>query len=189
MHFTPQLKNGTAQTLNTLLSSSPSSDSTSYPAYIAIDIRRAEFEKSCFEQGLKAEKCHTPLEEYAKAVEEVQKSSTSKLPFVVISDEPLTTPQYYVDEYRLANGTSEAFWTSLTSLSTQKEWKVLNHTELNTLSIASGKEKEIASWYPMLVDEVVIGYAMGLVGTKNSTSSVLGRSRVIGWSKGMVKMV
>lgn len=93
MHFTPQLKNGTAQTLNTLLSSSPSSDSTSYPAYIAIDIRRAEFEKSCFEQGLKADKCHTPLEEYAKAVEEVQKSSTSKLPVVVISDEPLTTPQ------------------------------------------------------------------------------------------------
>jgi hypothetical protein len=45
------------------------------------------------------------------------------------------------------------------------------------------------TWYPIVVDIVVQSYAMGLVGTEDSTFSMVSQLRVQDWNGGVVRSV
>jgi hypothetical protein len=159
----------------------PTDQKPTFPAYIAVDIRRHELEGSCHAQGIARDKCHSAISVYSQQVEMLKQelsSSHSSLPVIVVSDEPYMTPQYYKDNFGMANGTSEGFWNDLSGTG----WMTINHTQLDTVGRYGG-------WYPTLIDECILAYATAFVGTSNSTSSQLASNRVKSWTRGPVKIV
>jgi hypothetical protein len=48
---------------------------------------------------------------------------------------------------------------------------------------------DMGSWYPVVIDIVVQSYALGLVGTEDSTFSLVSQLRVLDWNGGVVRSV
>ena len=73
---------------------------------------------------------------------------------------------------------SPKFWEEVS----QKGWLHINHTTERTL-------ERFGEWYPPLIDIVTQSYAVGFVGTEDSTFSLLGQRRVEYWNGGIARTV
>ena len=49
--------------------------------------------------------------------------------------------------------------------------------------------ERLGEWYPPLIDIVVQSYAIGFVGTEDSTFSLIGQRRVEDWNGGITRTV
>jgi hypothetical protein len=73
---------------------------------------------------------------------------------------------------------SPQFWEEV-----RKEgWFYIDHTMERTL-------ERFGEWYPPLIDVVAQSYAVGFVGTEDSTFSLLGQRRVESWNGGVTRSV
>jgi len=70
---------------------------------------------------------------------------------------------------------SDVFWNNVKA----KGWLYVNHTQEQTL-------ERFGEWYPPLIDIVMQSFAVGFVGTKDSTFSLVGERRVQDWNGGIV---
>ena len=61
-------------------------------------------------------------------------------------------------------------------------WSFVNHTMERTL-------EQYGEWYPPLVDVVIQSFAVGFVGTEDSTFSLIGERRVKDWNGGVTRNV
>ena len=61
-------------------------------------------------------------------------------------------------------------------------WSYINHTTDRTL-------ERLGEWYPPLIDIVAQSYAVGFVGTEDSTFSLIGQRRVESWNGGVTRNV
>lgn len=61
-------------------------------------------------------------------------------------------------------------------------WFHINHTTERTL-------EKLGEWYPPLIDIVTQSYALGFVGTEDSTFSLMGQRRVESWNGGVTSNV
>jgi hypothetical protein len=61
-------------------------------------------------------------------------------------------------------------------------WAFVNHTEEATV-------ERYGEWYPPLLDTVIQSRAVGFVGTKSSTFSLIGERRVQDWNGGVYRDV
>ncbi|KAF9556712.1 hypothetical protein CPC08DRAFT_694164 [Agrocybe pediades] len=131
------------------------------PPFIIIHVRRGDFSGKCSKNGQKD--CFPSLVAYEKHVQDIrgklaEKSGLVVDNVVVISDEK-----------------SDAFWNTVRA----KGWLFVNHTEEHTL-------ERYGEWYPPLIDIVMQSFAVGFVGTKDSTFSLVGERRVQDWNGGLV---
>ena len=61
-------------------------------------------------------------------------------------------------------------------------WFLINHT-------AEATVERFGNWYPPLIDTAVQSYAIGFVGTRDSTFPLVGARRVLDWNKGATREV
>ena len=61
-------------------------------------------------------------------------------------------------------------------------WFYINHTAERTL-------ERFNDWYPPVIDIVTQSFAVGFVGTDDSTFSLLGQRRVESWNDGVTRAV
>ncbi len=80
--------------------------------------------------------------------------------------------------YSLVDETSPSFWGKVR----ERGWFFVNHTEAATA-------ERYGEWYLPLIDIVIQSHAVGFVGTKSSTFSLLGERRVQDWNGGIVREV
>ena len=73
---------------------------------------------------------------------------------------------------------SPGFWEEVR----MEGWFYINHTMERTL-------ERLGEWYPPLIDVVTQSYAVGFVGTEDSTFSLLGQRRVESWNGGVTRAV
>ncbi len=78
----------------------------------------------------------------------------------------------------LTDDESPGFWDEVELLG----WLHINHTALQTL-------EHFGEWYPPLIDVVVQSYALGFVGTEDSTFSMVSQKRVVDWNGGVIRSV
>lgn len=78
----------------------------------------------------------------------------------------------------LPDETSPRFWENVK----RQEWLYINHTAERTF-------ERFGEWYPPIIDIVVQSYAIGFVGTTDSTFSLVGQRRVEDWNGGLVSNV
>jgi len=161
-----------------------------FPPYIAVHIRRNDFEQYCPEGpvgGDRSEGCFTPLSTWIQAVNSVQSDLMTKrgptalpLPVLIFSDEPKRTTPWFMNRFHRPAGTSEAWWAEVDKLG----WISIDHQspEIDT-------ENRWGFWYPILLDQVLMSHAAGYVGTEMSTFSLMAGKRVNGWWGGPVQMV
>lgn len=199
MRFAQKLEKVALEILRSIIPDAPDNQSNGvikFPPYISVHIRRGDFEQHCPGRlGFQRDKsgCFTPLTIFAEAVESVRQellhspsSSLSKdqirnLPVIIFSDEPKRTSEWFLGRFHRANGTSETWWSIV-------------HDELKWLSIdheAAGVDtvKKWGYWYPILVDSVLMSNAVGFVGTKMSTYSLLAGKRVERWNRGPMRLI
>ncbi|KAF8813882.1 hypothetical protein BYT27DRAFT_7131069 [Phlegmacium glaucopus] len=141
-------------------------ESQELPQFIAVHIRRGDFSFFCSTDG--RQDCLPPLSAYKRHVNDVVaeiRSSRDLVPralqVLVMSDE--VSPQFW-EEVR------------------QEGWYHINHTTERTL-------ERFGEWYPPLIDVVMQSYAVGFVGTEDSTFSLIGQRRVEHWNGGVVRTV
>jgi len=188
VHWTPRIRSMAVTLLNealntsvpTTISSSTSDGSTpTPPTYIAVHIRRADFDGWCGD--ITRADCLAPISAYARRVKEVEddlramhghRRLPAKIPVLVMSDEPKTSP-----EHREA-GTSEAWWASVAELG----WIHVDHDLHKT-------EEKYGVWYPAVLDATMLSLASGFVGTGRSTYSLLAKKRVETWQGGPTRFV
>jgi hypothetical protein len=206
-----------------LLPSFPDSDSNSqptptssrsipeFPPYIAVHIRRGDFDSPCRIKGIEPTICFPPLSVYADTIEQVRQELSSNpdfphpnardLPVLIFSDEPKHTNPWYLNRFGRLPGTPERFWEDVR----ERGWMIVDHSAPDAVPAAgappldtrSARREEISLdtesrygvWYPTLVDSALMAYAVGFVGTEPSTFSLLAAKRVKAWQGGVVKMV
>lgn len=61
-------------------------------------------------------------------------------------------------------------------------WFYIDHTKERTL-------ERFGEWYPPIIDVITQSYAVGFVGTEDSTFSLLGQRRVESWNGGVTRAV
>lgn len=136
------------------------------PPFIAVHVRRGDFAYFCSADG--RQDCFPPLLAYKKHVNDVIeeiKLSRQVVPHglrvLVMSDDE--SPEFWVE--------------------VRKEgWFHINHTMERTW-------ERFGEWYPPLIDIVVQSYAIGFVGTEDSTFSLIGQRRVEDWNGGITRTV
>ncbi|KAF8973004.1 hypothetical protein BDZ97DRAFT_2053730 [Flammula alnicola] len=132
------------------------------PPFIAIHIRRGDFIGRCPLVNGTRTNCLTPLSVYGKHVDVIKekwvaKSNLTILNVIVMSDEQ-----------------SPAFWDDVKN----HGWSFVNHTREETV-------ENFGEWFPPIIDTVVQSFAIGLVGTKGSTFSLM-RNGQSDYSRGIV---
>jgi hypothetical protein len=178
-----------------------SKEDATFPPYIAVHIRRGDFERRCRgEASTHPDKssCFTPLSVFAEAVESVKSelilhssSSSSSvsnlseeeiqnLPILIFSDEPKHTTAWFMNLYHRPEGSVESWWASVDDL----HWISIDHS-----SPAVNTEKRWGMWYTNLADMVLMSNAVGFVGTRMSTYSLMASRRVEQWRDGPVRMI
>jgi len=132
------------------------------PPFIAVHVRRGDFSYFCSTD--RNPDCFPPLSVYKKHVDnmvvEIQSSrdiDPHALQVLVMSDE-----------------VSPDFWEEVRN----EGWFHVNHATERTL-------ERLGEWYPPLIDIVAQSYAVGFVGTEDSTFSLLGQRRVESWNGGV----
>lgn len=73
---------------------------------------------------------------------------------------------------------SPTFWDEVGTLG----WLRIDHRRHRTV-------ERYGIWYPVVIDVVVQSYALGLVGTEDSTFSMVSQLRVLDWNGGVVRSV
>jgi hypothetical protein len=208
LHWSPRVRSTAVSLLNDALHTTsppilPSTDTTYTPSplppvYIAVHIRRADFDGWC--GNVTREDCLGPIEAYARRVDEVRtdllsSSRTdlpSEIPVLVMSDEPKTSPDYRDP------GTSEAWWKSVSELG----WIHIDHDVLKTAdtygvwSVSFSPFHPFSSYllvtlcrYPAVFDATMLSLASAFVGTDRSTYSLLAKKRVQTWRNGPTRFV
>ncbi|KAF8160716.1 hypothetical protein B0H34DRAFT_697820 [Crassisporium funariophilum] len=134
------------------------------PPFIAVHVRRGDFANFCSEDS--NTDCLPPLSVYEERVEDVKTELMSKLGLVpenvlLMSDEK-----------------SPLFWEEVRSMG----WLHINHTQERTI-------ERFGEWYPPLIDIVAQSYAVGFVGTEDSTFSLISQRRVEDWNGGVSRTV
>jgi len=187
LHWSPRVRTLAVDLLNETLNTTsppmtPEIDTKLTPAplppiYIAVHIRRADFDGWC--GNVSREDCLAPIEAYARRVDEVmgdlrtaRDDLPSEIPVLVMSDEPKTSPDYRDP------GTSEAWWKSVSELG----WIHIDHEVLGTTD-------KYNIWYPAVLDATMLSLASAFVGTDRSTYSLLAKKRVQTWRNGPARFV
>ncbi|KAF8973016.1 hypothetical protein BDZ97DRAFT_645557 [Flammula alnicola] len=139
------------------------------PPFIAVHIRRGDFidfiGRCPLVNGMRTN-CFTPLSVYAKHVDVIKgkwvtKSNLTISNVIVMSDEQ-----------------SPAFWDDVQN----HGWSFINHTREETV-------ENFGEWFPPIIDTVIQSFAVGLIGTKGSTFSLVGERRVKDWNGGFTSEV
>ncbi|KAF8994270.1 hypothetical protein BDQ17DRAFT_1251953, partial [Cyathus striatus] len=135
----------------------------SIPPFIAVHVRRGDFSTQCFDT---TGECLPPLSAYSEEVQVIQEQLREKQGLDV--HEVLIT----------SDETDPDFWAQAGGLG----WKKIDHDVLQT-------ETKLGGWYPSIIDAVAQSMAVGFVGTKKSTFSMVSRRRVESWNHGIVRTV
>lgn len=119
---------------------------------------------------------------YQKHVEDIKKElyETKKIEVehVVVMSGAFSLPLPLFPLIMFTDEESRKFWDEVELLG----WLHIDHTSLQTL-------ERFGEWYPPLIDIVVQSYAMGFVGTEDSTFSMVSQKRVVDWNGGVVRSV
>ncbi|KAJ6472032.1 hypothetical protein C8R45DRAFT_874874 [Mycena sanguinolenta] len=131
------------------------------PPYIAIHVRHNDFANWCHRP---VDECFAPLSAYARRVDEIKAEllQTKKLTVsrvVMTSDEKNST-----------------WWDEVES----HGWHRVDHST----TVAT-----YGAWYPLLIDAAIQSGGAGLVGTDQSTVSMIAGHRVKAWQDGAVRQV
>jgi len=136
------------------------------PPFIAVHVRRGDFSYFCSTD--RRPDCFPPLSVYKKHVDDIVAKIQSShdidphaLQVLVMSDE-----------------VSPEFWEEVRN----EGWFHINHTTERTL-------ERHGEWYPPIIDIVAQSYAVGFVGTEDSTFSLVGQRRVESWNGGVTSNV
>ncbi|KAJ7068534.1 hypothetical protein C8F01DRAFT_613161 [Mycena amicta] len=160
LHFNPKVERIAREYLRKMFSLT-----TEQPIapYISVHARRTDFGQRC---TIPVEECFAPLSAFAKRVKQMQARLLAEKGIfaervVMTSDE-----------------TSEAWWADVASYG----WVRPDHTSWATV-------KEYGAWYPILVDGAIHAMGHGLVGTEDSTVSMISGRRVESWNDGLSYLV
>ncbi|KAF8972907.1 hypothetical protein BDZ97DRAFT_1691519 [Flammula alnicola] len=139
------------------------------PPFIAVHIRRGDFIWQCPLEDESDEtpfNCFPPLSVYGKHVDVIKKKWLTK--------SNLTVSNVIV----MSDEQSPAFWDDVKN----HGWSFVNHTQEETVEM-------LGEWFPPIIDTVIQSFAVGLVGTKDSTFSLVGERRVKDWNGGFTNEV
>ncbi|KDR75120.1 hypothetical protein GALMADRAFT_249033 [Galerina marginata CBS 339.88] len=149
------------------------------PPFIVVHVRHGDFAFFCGGH----QDCFPPLSAYQAHVDKIKRELIEKRslpvpnvvlvsgpsqPFVSFSYVLQARPLAYVDEK------SPLFWNNVKS----HGWFFIDHAQEKTF-------ERLGEWYPPLVDIVIQIYAVGFVGTEDSTFSLVGQRRVQDWNDGV----
>ncbi|KAJ7483554.1 hypothetical protein FB451DRAFT_1029523 [Mycena latifolia] len=160
MHWTPTIEARAEDYLRKAFGLAPGE---SVPSYIAIHARRGDFSKWC-RDGVPQEECLAPLSAYAKRVDEVRAAL-------------LEAKGLLVERVVMTSDETDAVWWAEVRA---RGWAVPEHADTARL---------LGRWAPVHIDGAIQSGAMGLVGTDQSTVSIVAGRRVVSWQGGVVRMV
>ncbi|KAJ7130798.1 hypothetical protein C8R43DRAFT_1025041 [Mycena crocata] len=132
------------------------------PPYIAIHVRHGDFKNQCGDVPI--EECFAPLAAYARRVEEVS-AEIHERRGIRVHRVIMTS-----DERDLA------WWDAVREMG----WDGPDHTQTAA---------RYGAFYAVFIDAAIQSGALGFVGTRNSTVSLLARRRVSAWQGGVFRTV
>ncbi|KAF8814371.1 hypothetical protein BYT27DRAFT_7179523 [Phlegmacium glaucopus] len=133
------------------------------PPFIAIHARRGDFADQCKDTKTS---CFNTLSTFAEKVDEIRNILSRKY------DKDIIRVLLTSDEEDLA------FWSDVRAYG----WVYLNHTEERTQEV-------LGEWFAPIVDIVSQSLAIGFIGTKQSTFSLVSARRVEDWNDGPTTLV
>ncbi|KAG8907820.1 hypothetical protein FRB99_001993 [Tulasnella sp. 403] len=169
LHFTERVERLAMEMLKRVIGGA---EGEPIPPYIALHIRRSDFEGRC--AGWKVEdheQCFPPLSVYDRHVQEVREKLRAKYG----DDDPRGNPLYVV---ATSDEKNPQWWERVK----QMGWLFIDHGAEKT-------SKRLGKWYPSIVDSVVQSNSIGFVGTDGSTFSMVSALRVRDWHGGVSSMV
>ncbi|KAG9008426.1 hypothetical protein FRB90_008890 [Tulasnella sp. 427] len=140
------------------------------PLFIVLHIRRADWSKPC-EDNHKNVECAAPLSVFATRITQVQRGLTSK--FGADSPQANVTKVVVTSDER-----DEKWWNEVEG----RGWLRVDYEKEGTV-------RTLGRWYPSIIDSVIQSKAIGVVGVKGSTMSMMAERRVADWNGGVVSEV
>lgn len=153
--------------------------------FIVVHVRRGDFSYFCAYNG--REDCFPPLSAYEKDVDKIEEDlmkerglNVSKVLVMsgISSVLPISSSTTQGRHGLPLDDESPVFWDNVRS----RGWFYVNHTQEQTL-------ERFGEWYPPLIDVVIQSFAVGFVGTEDSTFSLVGQRRVRDWNGGLTMNV
>ena len=157
--------------------------------FVAVHVRRGDSAYFCSTD--RNPDCFPPLSVYKKHVDDMVSEIKSRhdidphaLQVLVMSGKYICRNLFLSLTYQLLlspnrlDEVSHDFWEEVRN----EGWFHINHTTERTL-------ERLCEWYPLLIDVVTQSYAVGFVGTEDSTSSLMGLRRVESWNGGVTSDV
>ncbi|KAG8985443.1 hypothetical protein FRB93_005829 [Tulasnella sp. JGI-2019a] len=167
VHFTDEVQYLVDQYLKKTLGVD---DNKTLPPFIAVHIRRDDWAKEYFDAHPGAN-CWASLTDFAKHVKETQQRLILK--FGV--DSPLGNVKRVIVTSDERNAT---WWKEVLEMG----WSRIDHEKERT-------SETLGTWWPTIIDAAVQSRAIGLVGTRHSTMSMVAGRRVQDWNGGVTAMV
>ncbi|KAJ6520711.1 hypothetical protein DFH09DRAFT_939625, partial [Mycena vulgaris] len=133
-----------------------------HPQYIAVHVRHGDFAGWC--GTVPVSDCFAPLPAIARRVAEVRAA--------LLASKKMTVERVIVT----SDERDPVWWAAVRA----QGWAAPDHAQTAKL---------YGKWYPVLVDAAIQSGALGLVGTDQSTVSILAGKRVREWQGGEVSMV
>ncbi|KAF9527346.1 hypothetical protein CPB83DRAFT_836712 [Crepidotus variabilis] len=161
LKFSKKMHEMTKEYLDVLFGRASEDGSSETPPFIAVHVRRGDFKQECGHRV-----CSPPLSVYGDQVDEVRRELQEKKGIEV---------QHVV---LMSDETSADFWGDVRALG----WLSIDHHAHQTF-------ERFGEWFPPIIDIAVQSYAVGFVGTEDSTFSMISQKRVIDWNGGVVRSV
>ncbi|KAG8906219.1 hypothetical protein FRB99_007365 [Tulasnella sp. 403] len=140
------------------------------PPFIAIHARRHDIVGDCLEKMKNDTYCYAPLSVYANRVREVREELQERYGV----ESPLATPQFVIVT---SDEKDPKWWNEVAKMG----WLAIDH--------ASDPNPDLAEWQPTVMDSVIQSMAIGFVGSKSSSFSLVSALRVRDWNGGAIRSV
>ncbi|KAF9530884.1 hypothetical protein CPB83DRAFT_892162 [Crepidotus variabilis] len=147
--------------MDALFPAGPEDDVDEYPPFIAVHVRRGDFDWDC-----RSDHCLPPLSVYQREVDNIKQELSEKRGIDV------------KDVVLMSDESAKEFWDEATAFG----WLSINHEETQT-------SEKFGEWYPAIIDVAIQSRAIGFVGTEHSTLSLVSQRRVETWNAGIVRTV
>ncbi|KIO19390.1 hypothetical protein M407DRAFT_223117 [Tulasnella calospora MUT 4182] len=167
LHFTPRVE-GIADEYVRRMFGLGKGDAV--PLYIVLHIRRADWSKPC-EENHPGSECAAPLSVFAARIEEVKRGLTEK--YGPGSAQSNVTAVVVTSDER-----DKKWWQTVAD----QGWHFVDYDKEDTV-------KTFGRWYPSVIDSVIQSRAIGAVGVKGSTMSMMAERRVRDWNGGVATEV
>ncbi|KAF5321848.1 hypothetical protein D9619_001468 [Psilocybe cf. subviscida] len=161
--FTPRMQHLGKQYLLNMFGDETRDDDIA--PFIALHLRRGDFRNLCPKVDGEHVDCAPEPSTYRKYVEEMQKS---------LQDERNITAMRVV---LMSDEQSPSFWTQVK----EAGWFTVDHEKENTLAIHG-------EWYLPIIETAMLSYAVGFIGTHDSTFSLVAARRVEDWNNGIARI-